>query len=72
LGDEDEYMSMERCYESYVEMGGKSPQYVVPDYRKRSESAVDDGEQLYEDMGGKSERKSLCCMCLFYCEVAVI
>jgi hypothetical protein len=53
-------------------MGGKSPQYVVPDYRKRSESAVDDGEQLYEDMGGKSERKSLCCMCLFYCEVAVI
>ena len=53
--NEDEYMCMEKCYESYVKMGSSSPQYVVPDAKKH----VEEDEQLYEDMdGAKSERKS--------------
>ena len=47
---------MERCYESYIKMGGNSQStYVVPDSKTRSHA---EEEELYEDMeGGKSERK---------------
>ena len=53
---EDEYMSMERCYDSYIKMGGnRQSTYVVPDSKTRSH---EEEEELYEDMeGGKSERK---------------
>ncbi len=63
-------MCMEKCYDSYVKMGGKSPQYVVPDARKRSQTAPDDGEDLYEDMdGGKSSGRKLLSCCIQGCQV---
>ena len=45
VGDEDEEMCMEKCYESYIEMGGNSPKYVVPNDNKRSQTSVDDEEE---------------------------
>ena len=52
-------MCMEKCYESYIEMGGNSPQYVVPDSKKRSKSFVEDEEELYEDMDGAKPGRKL-------------
>ena len=51
-------MSMEDCYERYVQMDGG--QYVHLDQKKRG-SHLDEGEELYEDMdGGKpTDRKHL-------------
>ena len=55
---EDVYESMEKCYDSYIKMGGNS-QYVVPDYKGRSHSSVDE-EELYEDMEGAKRKFVLC------------
>ena len=49
---------MEKCYDSYIKMGGNS-QYVVPDYKGRSHSSVDE-EELYEDMEGAKSKFVLC------------
>ena len=68
INSEDEYeyayAYQERCYESHIKMSGKNPQYVFLDPgTERSQSFVNDGEELYDNKSGvKSECKSLCCI----------